>query len=111
MEARFCRRGDGLPTLWSCGGDSCPFCHGVRGAGGGEEAVWGNPGGSVRRNITVQREVRREGGEKHRVVGDGEEEKKRNGSTNAETCTSVVRAHNGADKKAEPRRTSSSSSI
>ena len=30
--------------------------------------------------------------------------------TNAGTCTSVVGAHMGADKKAEPRRTSSSSS-
>ena len=38
-----------------------------------------------------------------------EEEKERSGSTNAGTCTSVVRAHRGADKKAEPQRTSSSS--
>ena len=33
------------------------------------------------------------------------EEKKRNGSTNAGTCKSVVRAHRGADKNAEPQRT------
>ena len=29
------------------GGDSCAFCHPVRGAGRGEGAVWGNPGGRV----------------------------------------------------------------
>ena len=45
----------------------------------------------------------REGGEKHRVVGgDVEREKKRNGPTNAGTCTSVVWAHRGADRKALP---------
>ena len=55
-------------------------------AGGGEGAVWGNPGGIVGENIAVQREDRREGGEEHLVVGgDVEEEKKRNGSTNSET--------------------------
>ena len=32
---------------------------------------------------------------------------KRNGSTNAGTCTSVVQEYRGADKKDEPRRTSS----
>ena len=31
-----------------------------------------------------------------------EKEKKRNGPTNAGTCTSVVRAHRGADRKALP---------
>ena len=31
-----------------------------------------------------------------------EKEKKRNGSTNAGTCTSVVWAHRGADRKALP---------
>ena len=36
--------------------------------------------------------------------------KKRNGSTNEGICTAVVRAHMGADKKAGPRRTSSSPS-
>ena len=83
----------------------------MRGAGGGEGAVWSNPGGSVRGNIAVPREGRREGGEEHRVVGgDVEEEKKRNLSTNEGTCTSVVHAHGGTDKKAEPRRTLSSSS-
>ena len=40
-----------------------------------------------------------------------EEEKKRNLSTNTLTCTSVVRAHRGADKKAKPRKTSSSLSL
>ena len=39
-----------------CGADSCTFCHRVRGAGGGEEAVWGNPEESVGGNIAVQRE-------------------------------------------------------
>ena len=29
------RRGDGLPTVWSCGGDSGSFCHRVHGAEGG----------------------------------------------------------------------------
>ena len=33
--------------MWSCGGDSGAFCHRVRGAGGGEGAVWSNPGGGV----------------------------------------------------------------
>ena len=31
-----------------------------------------------------------------------EEKQKRNGSKNAETCTSVVRANRGADKKHGP---------
>ena len=88
--------------LWSCGGDSGAFCHRVRGAGGGEGAFWSDPGGSVRVDIALQREDTAEGGEKHRVVGDVEKEKKRNGPTNAGTCTSVVRAHRGADKKALP---------
>ena len=78
-----------LPTGWSCGGDSCVYCHRVRGAGGV-------------RDIAVQRENRRKGGEEHRVVEGDVEEKKRNGSTNAGTCTSEVRAHRSADKKAEP---------
>ena len=72
MEARFCWRRNGLPSLWSCGGDSCAFCHRVHDPEGGEGAVWGR--GSVVGNIAVQREERREGGEEHRVVG-GEEEK------------------------------------
>ena len=39
----------------------------------------------------------------HRVVGgDVEKEKKRNGPTNAGTCTSVVWAYGGADRKAIP---------
>ena len=42
----------------------------------------------------------------HCVVEDVEEEKKRNRSTSAMTCTSVVRAHRVADKKAGPQRTS-----
>ena len=43
------------------------------------------------------------GGEEHHVVrGDVEEEKKKNGLTNARTCTSVVWAHRGADKMAGP---------
>ena len=100
MKARFCWRGDGLPTVRSCGGDCCLFCSRVRGAGGGEGAVWGNPGGSVGGNIYVQRERRREGGEAHRVVGgDVKEEKKRNGSTNAV----VVRAHRGPIRRLNPR--------
>ena len=108
MEARFCWWSDGLPTVWSCIGDSCAFRHPVRGAGGSGGAVWGNPGGSIVGNIAVQRENRREGGEEHRVVeGDVEEEKKRNGPTFVVSCTSVVRAHRGANKKAEHRRTSS----
>ena len=42
----------------------------------------------------------------HRVVGgDVEEEKKRNRSTSARTCTAVVGAHRGEDKKAGPQRT------
>ena len=77
--------------------------------GGSEGAVWGNKGGGAGGNIAVQRENRREGGEEHCVVGgDVKEEKKRNGSTNAGTCTSVVWAHRGVDKIAERRRTSSS---
>ena len=53
--------------------------------------------------ISLQREDRAEGGEEHRVVeGDVEEEKKRNGSTNARTCTSVVRAYKGADRRLDP---------
>ena len=43
VEARFCWRGDGLPAVWSCGGDSGAFCHRVHGAGRGEGAVWSNP--------------------------------------------------------------------
>ena len=31
-KARFCWWGDGLPTVWSCGGDSWAFCHRVWGA-------------------------------------------------------------------------------
>ena len=83
--------------MWSCGGDSgaffteCVVLEGVR-----EQF-----GGSVRIDIALQREDRGVGGEKHRVVGGVvEEEKKRNGPTNSRTCTSVVRAHMGADKKA-----------
>ena len=68
------------------------------GAGGGEGAVWSNPGGSVGGDIALQREDTGEGGEKHRVVGDVEKEKKRNGPTNAGTCTSVVWAYWGADR-------------
>ena len=93
--------------MWSCRGDSGAFCYQVRGAGGGEGVVCSNPGGSVGENFALQREDKGEGGEKHRVVGgDVEEEKKRNGPTNAGTCTSVVRAHRCADKKALPRRMS-----
>ena len=103
MEARFCWRGGGLSTVWSCGGDSGAFCYRVRGAGGGEGAVWSNPGGGVGGDTALQREDTGEGGEKHRIVeGDVEKEKKRNGSTNAVTCTSVVWAHRGADRKALP---------
>ena len=40
----------------------------------------------------------------HRIVeGDVEEEKKRNRSTSARTCTSVVRAHRGADIRMDPK--------
>ena len=95
--------------MWSCGGDSCTFCKLGPGASRSEGAVRGNPGGSGG-NIAVQKEKRREGGEEHRVVlGDTEEDKKINGTTNADTCTSIVRAHSGVDKKAKPRITSSSS--
>ena len=73
----------------------------MRGAGGGEGAVWSNPGGSIGGDIALQSEDTGEGGEKHRVVGgDVEKEKKRNGPTNAGTCISVVRAHRGANRKA-----------
>ena len=44
MEARFCWWSGGMPTVWSGGGDCGAFCHRVRGAGGGEGAVWSNPG-------------------------------------------------------------------
>ena len=89
--------------MWSCGGYSGAFCHRVCGAQWGEGAVWSNLGGSVGGDVALRREVRGEGGEEHRIVGgDVEEEKKRNGPTNARTCTSVVRAHRGADKKALP---------
>ena len=85
--------------MWSCGGDSGAFCHRVLGEG----AVWSNPGGSVAGDIALQREDTGEGGEKHRVLGgDVEKKKKRNRPTNAGTCTSVVRAHRGADRKALP---------
>ena len=50
----------------------------MRGAGGGEGAVWSNPRGSVGLDIALQREDRGEGGEKHHVVGDVEGEKTRN---------------------------------
>ena len=66
-------------------------------------AVWSNPGGSVGRDIALQREDRGEGGEKHRVAAlDVEVEKKRNRPTNTGTCSSVVRAHRGANTKALP---------
>ena len=75
----------------------------MRGAIGSERAVWNNPGGGVGGDTALQREDTREGGEKHRVVGgDVEKEKKRNGLTNAGTCTSVVWARRGADRKALP---------
>ena len=75
----------------------------VRGAGGGEGAVWSDPGGSVGGDIALQKEDTGKGGENHRVVGgDVEKEKKRNGPTNAGTCTSVVLAHTSADKKSLP---------
>ena len=93
--------------MWSCLGDSCAFCHRASVAVRGEGAICGNPRGSVGGNIAVQREDRREGGEEYRGVGGYvEEEKKRNGSTNAGTCIS----NKGCDKKAETMRTSSSSS-
>ena len=86
-----------------CGGDSGAVCHRLRGAGGGEGAVGSNPIGSVGGDTALQREDTGEGGEKHRVVGgDVEKEKKRNGPINAGTCTSVVWAHRGADRKALP---------
>ena len=51
----------------------------MRGVGGGEGVVWGNPGGSVGGNVALQIEDRGEGGEEHGIVlGDVEEEKKRN---------------------------------
>ena len=79
------------------------FCHRVRGAGGGEGAVWSNAGGGVGGDTALQRKDTWECGEKHRVVGgDVEKEKKRNGPTNAGTCTSVVWAPTGADRKALP---------
>ena len=63
--------------MWSCGGDSGAFCHLVRGAGGGEGAIWSDPGGGVGGDIALQKEDTGEGGEKHRVVGgDVEKEKK-----------------------------------
>ena len=100
MEARFCWWGGGLPTVRNCGGDSGAFCYRVCGAGGGEGAVWSNAGGGVGGDTALQREDTREGGENHRVVGgDVEKEKKRNGLTNAGTCTSVVWAHRGANRK------------
>ena len=89
--------------MWSCGGDSGTFCP-VHGAGGGERAVWGDRIGSVGGDIALQREDTGEGGEKHCVVGGNVEGKKRNGPTNAGTCTSVVQAHRGADKKALPAK-------
>ena len=95
--------GGGLPAVWRSGGDSVAFCHRVRGPGGGEGAVWTNRWGSVGGNLVRLRENRGEGGEKHPVVGgDVEKEKKINVPTNAGTCTSVVRAHRGADRKALP---------
>ena len=45
-----------LATVWSCGGDSGAFCHRVRGAGGGEGAVWSDPGGGVGGDTALQRE-------------------------------------------------------
>ena len=75
----------------------CVVLEGVR------EQFGVTPGGSVGGDIALQREDTGEGGENHRVVGgDVEKEKKRNGPTNAGTCTSVVLAHRGADRKALP---------
>ena len=75
----------------------------MRGAGVREGVVWGDPGGCAGGENAVQRENRKEGEEEHCVAGgDVEEEKKRNGSTNAGTYTSVVLAHTGVDKKAGP---------
>ena len=102
MEVRFCWQGNGLPTVWSCGGDSCAFCHRVRGAGGGEGAVWGNLGGSIGGNTAFQREDGGEEGEMNITLL--EEEKMRNRPTSARTCTSVVWAHRGAIKKAGPEK-------
>ena len=77
----------------------------MRGAGGGEGAVWSDPGGGAGGDIALQREDTGEGGEEHRVVGgDVEKEKKGNGPTSAGIGTSVVHAHRGADKKALPPR-------
>ena len=66
-----------------------------------------NPGGNGG-NIAVQRENRREGGEEHHIVGDVDEEKNRNGSTNAIMQRPAYQqcepgAHRVADKKAEPK--------
>ena len=81
----------------------CPLWRRQCGAGGGEGAAWSNPGGNVGGDIALQREDTGEGGEKHRFVGgDVEKEKKRNGPTNAGTCTSVLWSHRGADRKALP---------
>ena len=51
--------------VWSSGGDSCTFCHWVRGAIGSDGAACGDLRGSG--NIAVQREDRREGGEENWV--------------------------------------------
>ena len=81
-------------AVCSCGRDSCPFCH------------------CELEEILLFREKTEKKVERSIVLLLKEiwKNKKRNGSTNAETCISVVQAHRGADKKAVPRRTSSSGS-
>ena len=88
--------------MWSCGGDSGAFCTECVVLEGVREQLE-DPGGGVRGDTALQREDTREGVEKHHVVGgDVEKEKKRNGPTNAGTCTFVVWAHRGANSKALP---------
>ena len=101
VEARFCWCGDGLPavSVSLCGAVKETVAHFVTkwrvcGAGGLEQfgVSWQD----------ALEEILMFGEDHHIVGGDVEEEKKRSGSTNAETSTSVVRACRGADKKAEP---------
>ena len=94
--------------MWSCGGDSGAFCHRVRGAGSLEgvreqfgvtrEEVLeeillfrGRTHQKVERSISLLEEMWRR---RRREI--------RNGPTYAGTCTSVVWAHGGADRKALP---------
>ena len=71
----------------------CAFCHRVRGAGG-PEGVW--------EQFEITPEEALDEILLFREKTEEKVERKRNGSTNVGTCTSVVRGHRRADEKAEP---------